>query len=209
MSAAKPGESLRLLLAADLRGRETEVAKLVDALRKVPGVERVEYAPPLFDGVVVDAWSHPLLFDDERAAILPYSFTVGMLKRGWQEFGTPFGAILYHVALAGAVEEVKRHLEQLGRDECVKLFEEQFRLLGYGVLKIERLTERELVAKVYDSIECGALKGAGEPKGAITRGMVAGMAAALWGVPPEGVEAEEVKCLAKGDSYCEFRVRRR
>jgi len=41
------------------------------------------------------------------------------------------------------------------------------------------------------------------------RGIIAGTAAALWGAPPESVEVEEVKCLAKGDPYCEYRVRRR
>jgi predicted hydrocarbon binding protein len=209
MSAARSGERLRVLFAADLKGREGEAAKLVDRLKRVPGVEQVEYAPPLFDGVAVDAWSHPLLLDDERAAILPYAFTTGMLKRGWEEYGTGFAAILYHVALAGAVEECRGYLERFGRDESVKLIEERFRLLGYGVLKIVRLTERELVARVYDSVECGAFRGAGEPRGALTRGIVAGIAAAVWNAPPESVAAEEVKCLAKGDSYCEFRVRRR
>jgi predicted hydrocarbon binding protein len=209
MSAARSGERLRILFAADLKGREGEAAKLVDRLKRVSGVEQVEYAPPLFDGVTVDAWSHPLLLDNERAAILPYAFITGMLKRGWSEFGTGFAAILYHVALAGTVEECKKCFEYFGRDECVKLFEERFRLLGFGVLKIERLTEREMVARVYDSIECSAFRGAGEPRGALTRGIVAGIAAVVWNAPPESIVAEEVKCLAKGDSYCEFRVRRR
>jgi predicted hydrocarbon binding protein len=207
-SAAKPGEQVRLLFAADLKGGEREAVKLAEGLKGVRGVERVEYAPPLFDGVAVDAWSHPLLFNDERAAMLPYAFIAGMLKRGWSEFGTVFAAMLYHVALAGAAEQCRRCLEGFGRDECVKLFEEWFRLLGYGVLKVERLTGKELVARVYDSIECSVFKGAGEPRGALVRGIVAGLAAAVWGAPPEGVEVEEVKCLAKGDAYCEYRVRR-
>jgi len=208
MSVARSGERLRVLFAADLKGREGEAVKLVDRLKRVPGVEQVEYAPPLFDGVAVDAWSHPLLLDDGRAAILPYAFITGMLKRGWEEYGTGFAAILYHVALAGAVEECRGYLERFGRDESVKLLEERFRLLGYGVLKIVRLTERELVARVYDSIECSAFRGAGEPRGALTRGIAAGIAAAYWNAPPESIVAEEVKCLAKGDAYCEFRVRR-
>jgi len=207
-SAAKPGEPVRIIFVADLRGRERGAAKLAEELRRVRGVVGVEHAPPLFDGVAVDAWSHPLLLDDERAAILPHAFLAGMLKRGWEEYGTGFAAILYHVALAGAVEECKECFEQFGRDECLKLFAERFRLLGYGVLEIEKLTEREMVARVYDSIECSAFRGAGEPRGALTRGIAAGIAAAYWNAPPESIVAEEVKCLAKGDAYCEFRVRR-
>jgi hypothetical protein len=208
MSAARSGERLRILFAADLKGREGDAAKLVDRLREVSGVEQVEYAPPLFDGVAVDAWSHPLLLDNDRTVMMPYAFTAGMLKRGWSEFGTGFAAILYYVALAGAAEECRKCIEEFGRDEGVKLYVERFRLLGYGVLKIERLTAREMVARVYDSIECSVFKGAGEPRGALTRGIVAGIAAAYWNAPPESIVAEEVKCLAKGDAYCEFRVRR-
>ena len=209
VSSAKSEERLRILLAADLKGKEGEVAKLVNGLKKMPSVERVEYAPPLFDGVAVDVWSHPLLLDEERVAMLPTTFFASMLKRGWSEFGTAFAAILYHVALAGAYEECARCLEQHSREECLKLHEERFRLLGYGVLKVEKLTEREMVARVYDSIECSFFEGSGEPRGAFVRGVAAGIAAALWGAPPERVEAEEVKCVAKGDPYCEFRVRRR
>ena len=65
------------------------------------------------------------------------------------------------------------------------------------------------VARVYDSIECGFFEGSGKPRGAFVRGIAAGIAAALWGAPPERVEAEEVKCVAKGDPHCEFRIRRR
>ena len=209
MSSAKLGERLRILLAADMKGREGEVAKLVERLKKVPTVEQAEYAPPLFDGVAVDAWSHPLLLDEERTAMLPQAFITGMLKRGWSEFGTAFAALLYRVSFAGAAEECKKCLELHTREECLKLYEEQFRLLGYGLMKVERLTEREMIARVYDSIECSVFKGAGEPRGAIVRGIIAGTAAALWGAPPESVEVEEVKCLAKGDPYCEYRVRRR
>jgi len=208
MSAAKSGERLRILFAADLKGREGEAAKLVERLKKVPSVERVEHSPPLFDGVAVDAWSHPLLLDDERTAMLPHTFIEGMLKRGWSEFGTAFAALLYHVALAGAAEEHGKCLEEHRREECLKLYEERFRLLGYGVLKVEKLTDREMVARVYDSIECSVFKGSGEPRGALTRGIIAGVAAAVWGVPPKGVRAEEVACIAKGDPYCEYRVMR-
>lgn len=208
-SAAALKEKTRILLTADLKGRERDAPRLAESLRKVRSVERVEYAPPLFDGVVADVWSHPLLLDEERVALLSQPFFAGMLRRGWSEFGTPFAAILYHVSFAGAVEQCKRLFELYGKENGLKLAIEYFMAQGHGVLRIDRLTAREMVAKVYDSFECSVQRGAGAPRGAFVRGIVAGIAAAHWGASPEEIEVDEVKCLAKGDPYCEYVVKRR
>ena len=62
----------------------------------------------------------------------------------------------------------------------------------------------EVAIKVYDSSECELFKGSKKCESHLIRGMLAGWFSQLF---RKEVKVREVKCIAKGDSYCQFEVK--
>ncbi|MEX2750906.1 MAG: V4R domain-containing protein, partial [Candidatus Freyarchaeota archaeon] len=58
--------------------------------------------------------------------------------------------------------------------------------------------------KVFDSLICSQLKELGKPAGVSIAGIIAGTVEKYTGIE---YDAQEVRCLAKGDEYCEYIVR--
>ena len=64
----------------------------------------------------------------------------------------------------------------------------------------------EARVRVYESFECSVFKGSDKPRGAMMRGLLAGFIAAIWDAELDDIGVEEVKCIAKGDEYCEYKI---
>ena len=205
-SSTPPGEPKRLLIATDMKGKKDLTKTIKKEITSIPGVEEVEYAPPLFDGVALDMWSFPLTFSGERVIFMRRELYEKMLKEGWERLGGSFGALLYCAFFKAGQELYSRFYSKYKGEggDPIRLAEELFRLFGYGILEFVKLTDKEAVARVYDSFECNAFKGAGEPRGAIVRGLLAGWAAAYWGASRDEITVKEEKCIAKGDPYCQY-----
>jgi len=91
VSAPSREEEVRVLVSADLSAAESLVKSIVRDLESVDGVAEVRYAPPLFNGVAVDAWSHPLVFASARAVIMDEHFFRSLLMEGFGKLGDGFG----------------------------------------------------------------------------------------------------------------------
>jgi len=214
VSVATAGEAFTTILIADLKGKERMVEDIVQRMKRVPYVAEVLYALPIIDGVAVDPFSFPLLMIGKRAVILRQPVYGGMIKEGWTRFGTPYAILLYTVGYGAGLLAYKDHSKIISGPNVQKLAEALFQAMGFGRLEIVKLDDerREAVFRVYDSFECELFLGAGEIRGNFIRGIIAGWLAGYWGVTGEfEVVAREVKCIAKGDSYCEYvaRVERR
>ncbi|MEM2217823.1 MAG: 4-vinyl reductase [Thermofilaceae archaeon] len=210
VSTTNPGDPVRVLIAVDLKGKEKLADRLADNLKRRKHVVNANYAPPLFNGIVVDTWSFPLTFQGERAFIMNQGMLEGMLKGGWRELGPAFAAVLYRAFFNGAKREYEVHIDNLpySIDERFKLIEEVFRMLGYGILKFEKITGGECIARVYNSFECSIFKNEKGARGAIVRGFISGIAAGYWKAGIDDITVDETKCAAKGDECCEYRIRR-
>lgn len=88
--------------------------------------------------------------------------------------------------------------------EFIKALEEFYAELGWGKLSIQDLKGDELRVIVENSFMARIYGKATMPVCYFLTGYVAGMATELTG---RKMDAEETKCLAKGDSYCEFVAR--
>ncbi|MEM0345675.1 MAG: 4-vinyl reductase [Thermofilaceae archaeon] len=210
VSAAKAGEALTALLIADLKGRERMIEDIVQRMKRVPYVAEVLHAPPIIDGVVIDPFSFPLRMIGERAVILRRPVYEGMIKEGWTRFGTPYAILLYTVGYGAGLLAYKEHSKIVSKPNIQKLAEALFQAVGFGRLEIVKLDDerREAVFRVYDSFECELFQGAGEIRGNFIRGLIAGWLAGYWGVTGEfEVVAREMRCIAKGDPYCEYVAR--
>ncbi|MEM1523041.1 MAG: hypothetical protein QW407_06165 [Thermofilaceae archaeon] len=214
VSAARAGDALTATLIADLKGKERMAEDIAQRMKRAPYVSDVLYAPPIVDGVAIDPFSFPLLMQGERAIIFSRPIYEGLVKEGWQKFGTPYAILLYTVGYGAGLRAYEEHSKIVDRRHAWKLFESYLLAVGFGRFEIIRLDDerREAVVRVYDSFECQLFRGAGEIRGNFIRGLIAGWLAGYWGVTGEfEVLAREVKCTAKGDSYCEYvaRVERR
>jgi len=97
-----------------------------------------------------------------------------------------------------------------GSEELVRLAKALFQMLGYGRIELLRIDDarREAVVRVYDSFACELFRGAGEIRGNFIRGLITGWLAARWHVKKlEEITAREVKCIARGDPYCQYWIR--
>jgi len=137
------------------------------------------------------------------------ALTEEMLREGWRRIGPDFAAILYYAYFHGALNLYREYFQQIPRKEDrINLVKELFRLLGYGIAEVLKVAETEARVRIHDSFECQALKNAGEARGGIIRGMLAGWAAGYWNAEYGEITVREVKCVAKGDPYCEYIIRR-
>jgi len=204
------GEPVRVIIAADMKGKKQKLRPIIAEIAEVDGVTSVEYEPPLFNGVAVDMWSYPPTFQGQRVLIMRSALTEEMLREGWRRIGPDFAAILYYAYFHGALNLYREYFQQIPRKEDrINLVKELFRLLGYGIAEVLKVTETEARVRIYNSFECQALKNAGEARGGIIRGMIAGWAAGYWNAEYGEITIREVKCIAKGDPYCEYIIKRR
>lgn len=200
-----------VIVIADLKGREDLAESLSKELSGVELVEKVYVIAPIINGISVDTLSFPLTLMGQRAVILRQPLYEGFIKGVWKQFGSA-GAILLYLAGFEAGRLAYRDHARLTEDPSAQLALAQalFQMLGYGVLELVKVDDerREAVARVHDSFECELFRGAGEVRGGFVRGLIAGWLAGRWGVSEEReILAREVKCIAKGDPYCEYHVR--
>ncbi|MEM4430860.1 MAG: hypothetical protein QXM08_06825 [Thermofilaceae archaeon] len=210
VSAARAGEALTAILIADLKGKERMAEDIAQKMKRVPYVSDVLYAPPIVDGVAIDPFSFPLLLQGDRAIIFSRPIYEGLVKEGWQRFGTPYAILLYTVGYGAGFRGYEKYGKIVDRRHAWKLFESYLLAVGFGRFEIVRLDDerREAVVRVYDSFECELFQGAGEIRGNFIRGLIAGWLAGYWGVTGEfEVVAREMRCIAKGDPYCEYVAR--
>ncbi|RLF03193.1 MAG: hypothetical protein DRK00_09080, partial [Thermoprotei archaeon] len=86
---------IRVIIIADLRGREQLAEAIAAQLREVDYVMDVWYDPPITDGVAVDRYSFPLTFLEERVVIFRREVYEGLIASGWGRFGSGYGQLLY------------------------------------------------------------------------------------------------------------------
>ncbi|ABL79027.1 V4R domain-containing protein [Thermofilum pendens] len=203
------GEDIRVIIAADIK-EDREAEKIVAALRRKRFVKEAEYAPPVAPGIGLDAWSYPPVAAGERAIVFREQVFRRLVRFGWEHLGSGYGGILYRTFFEAGREVYENFYKRLGlgKEDLVRLAEEMFRLMGFGILRIVELTNDRMVAQVYDNVECKSLVGIEGAEGTIIRGLLAGWLSGYWGVDIKTVRPKETKCIARGDPYCEYVFRR-
>lgn len=207
ISRPEPGKPISTIMFADLTGKEELRAPLVKELESLESVEEARVIEPLFEGFVVDDVMFPPMLFGERVVILRRPGYEALVRGLRDKIGTGYEAILYHIGVELGRNYFDSHVRLVGRDldKLTRICETLFRLVGYGILRYEEVdaAEKGGVARVWDSFECELYRGLGRPASHFVRGMIAGWLGKLF---QADVKAVEVKCLATGDPYCEFRI---
>jgi len=202
---------VHLILFVDFKGREDVAGMTLRTLKSNEFVEDVEMNEPLTNGVAMDGVSFPLLVGGERAIIMRNNLYASIIRGMWEKLGTGYGILLYHMGFEAGRNIYRSHREiARDREALIRWLQEMFRLMGYGLLEVVELDEgrKEAVMRVYNSFECELFRGAGEIRSNLVRGILAGWVAEHLGRRSlDYVRAIELKCIAKGDPYCEYLIR--
>ncbi len=209
MSRPIPGKPLYFLIFADIK-EENLLNELVKELKKVKYVKEVNVIKPVFNGFTSDTFFFPLTAMNERVIIIRKSLYQGIIKKLREELGSGYEAVLYYMGFEMGKNSYNDCLKIAKDNEDIipKVFEELFRIFGFGVLKFTNILPGiECRARVYDSFECELFKGSGTVSSHLVRGILAGWFACFSRVYDiSRVRAIELKCIARNEDFCEFLI---
>ena len=211
VEASHKKNSTTVIVFADFTDNLDKVAGILSSIKALSGVTEAHLIEPIFNGVLIDYYSFPLVFGPGRAIVMPEPVYSSLVKHPVDKFGLGFTAVNYMFGYETGLRSFKAHLK-LAEGDILKTLDftaKVFTLAGYG--KFEPIifdVEEELAeVKVYNNFECELQRNAGRASGHFTRGLIAGWLAAAVGKKSIKVECEETMCIAKGDPYCYFIAR--
>jgi len=207
LSQPKPSAPISGFLVVDAVNRADKIPELVEKLRRQADIMKVEVVKPLFDNILVNTYYNTLSVAGERSVIFRKALYRALIKTVREFFGTGGGALLYHIGTVIGSQAFKDHKRIAGDDlgKLVKISEALFKALGFGEVRILEVNTKNQKARVriMNNFECELFKQARQPSSHFVRGLWSGWFQALFG---REVRNLEVKCIAKGDSYCEFEI---
>ena len=194
----------------DAKGKAGRVREVVRSIRAMNGVETVEVCRPL-GNLLIEVPFDIVVYSGFRVMVFTQP-AFGAFIRALQETLGPSGtAILYHMGFSLGSSAFKSHLPPpsvRNRYEIAMTITKEFlRASGIGRVELTGLNRRACSARVrvWGNFECELFKGSASPTSHFVRGIIAGWLSAYFN---REVYAEETRCIAVGDSYCEFRIRR-
>ena len=206
----RPREGKRILeIFSDFSEATLPLEKFVGLLRSVKGVFNVEFKEGFREGLAISRLQYPPRVLGEEAVIFRRSVLESWFKRLWRMFKTGASTILYESGVESGRNAAKIFRERLGLDgeELIRFIAGVGQPLGWGVFDfLEVDMERfKATVNIKNSFECLILKGEiPGPASNFVRGYMVGVAREVW--RKDETAAEEVKCIAKGDPYCQIKV---
>jgi predicted hydrocarbon binding protein len=140
--------------------------------------------------------------------ILMSGATFRNLVKGSEDFIGSGAKVIWQQAGKHAGREFSGDLVRLGMEfeELPAALEEFFTKGGWGKIRVEAdFTKKEAVVTIENSATARSIE-AKEPVCHSIRGFIAGVSDVMFHA---STECLETKCIAKGDPYCEFRVKRK
>jgi len=195
------------VLTVDVSSSRKAVEEVADEIRALPHILRVEHGVKRLGELLFPPFKTSFMFMGDRAFIWRGEFMKDFfrsIRRRWGDVGAVF---LYHTGLGVGRRAADEYMQLLGERDLKKLLEFNGELwISLGWVKDYRVEVGEdVVVRFWDLFECQGLVGiARATSGYFTRGVLAGYINKISG---KNVVVREVKCIAKGDPYCEFVAR--
>jgi len=206
-NVSRLGDFCTILIFADFTNAKAEPGEVVRRIRALRGVGRVEHVAETVHGLMFDELSFPVTTNmgRTRAMIILVDTLSNALKRMKSEYGTGAEAFLYYLGYDLGYEAAKTFRQEIEyrREEVLEVLK-VIQALGWGRmedLKVEFDAGRGSL-KVYDLFESKTSVGEfATAKCHLFRGFLAGFLSQLLG---RNVRVFEIRCIARGDPYCEF-----
>jgi len=206
-NVSRIGEYCTIIIFADFTNAKASPDEVKRNLEKIKGIERVESISERVHGLMFDELSFPITTNmgKARALILLVDTLSNALKRIKSEWSTGAEAFLYYLGYDLGYESARTFRQKIvyRREEVLEVLK-VIQALGWG--KIEDLTvefeSKRGSLKVYDLFESKTSVGEfATPKCHMFRGFLAGFLSQLL---ETNIRVFEIRCIAKGDPYCEF-----
>ena len=205
-------DALEATCFLDVKGRADLLNSMLWKLQRIEGVSEVLYERlyERFPDFAVDVFHYPLLVLGERALFFNVSSLGEFLRWLWMHFGTGAAALLFNMGVSigrRLASNFKKHT-RMTVIEAAEFFSILARAGGWGIFEKVRLDLEmpSLVFRVYDNWEAFQVREvlpSKMPACFLTKGLVAGVASEFLKVP---LVAEEKRCIALGDDFCEFHL---
>ena len=200
---ASLNDNIEITIFLDVSKTKTPINKVVKDISGLNDVKDVRVIKPLFKGLVIDTAHFPILLLGRRAWIIGEAMSRGLFRDVKVEFGEAGRVFLYHLGVEAGKSIYRSYKDYTTSDEEFLLLTKALvKAIGWGIMEeFKLLPNGTYVVRIYDNIECAMCKPSKEPTGDFFRGIIAGLLLQLTG---KMMLVEEVKCIAKGDPYCEF-----
>ena len=190
----------------DFTESTTSIDEVVSKIRKMHNVKSVHVIKASPPGFIVDESHYPLVVVDERALVFRKEMMNMMLLGIREKWGATGQVFLYYLGYEGGIGAARfyKRVSNLPPAEAVKAALKVATAHGLGKFELITLNleKPQIVVRVYDLFECIPVRGKRDtPFSEFYRGILCGTFSELLGMK---LTAEEVKCIAKGDPYCEF-----
>jgi len=208
-----PKGDKNIFVLIDYTECEISPEELAEEIRRSRDVVTVELIEPRIKGLIADTVSNPLTIGGIRAIITFFPAYRGLIRDVRERFGSGGAVFLYYAGfeigkeLARVARNMGRRLEvtdplRIVRDIICSLYD----AAGWGLTELIEFKSEPFYMhiRIYNSFECELGLGTGEPYSHLVRGVIAGCITEIFNIK---VAVTEVKCLARGDPYCEFTVK--
>jgi predicted hydrocarbon binding protein len=211
ISMPKPTDkTAKAVIFIDFLNSQISPEEAEKILKNQKFVKSVKLLNPVADRFVGDTHHFPLIIMDKRAIIFRKEIYEGIFKGVRSQFGTAGEAFLYYLGFEVGERAYLSYSGLSGTEEFETLAATARAVnltMGWGIIKEAKINEKAKTATVtlLENFECDLARGYGKPYSQFYRGAIAGMFTQYF---KEKMKAEEVKCIAKGDPYCQFEVSR-
>ena len=207
-SRIKLGEKASIFIITDFTYSKMKPKEIEDKLKELDVAQHVNLVKPQLPKILVDPHHFPVVDDlNRRFILLSESAMKSVVVRLRETFGTGGLAFLYHQGKIVGSELAETYKEMGISDlkDAIKMFLLHLLALGRYLGEITYYKEDRIIIRLHRNWECEVamkhnVKG---PASYFERGVIAGFLEKFTG---KKVSVHEIKCLAKGDPYCEFLV---
>ncbi len=193
----------------DFSDSEATPEEALELVRKQKFVREAYLIKPGRKGIIFDDYFFPLVVGCERAVIFRKNVYEALFKGVRENFGSAGEAMLYYQGFYIGAKIYGLYANMAGSEnpeDLTEVVKAMLMTLGWAIIDDVEVDVKKGTAKVriLENFECEIGKGYGKPYSQFLRGAIAGMFAKFF---RKDVKVQEVKCIAKGDAYCEFAVK--
>lgn len=197
-----------MLFFCDVTESIKDVNEVRGEILKVSEVLEAKLIKPYVDEILADVVHHPLMSMGRRVVLFDERLLRGLVMEVKRRFGSGGDAILFYVGKGIGRELLREPIikdKSWPREKVLGISQLMMFVSGWGMLEVSEVDwiGKRARVKVYDSWECRIGVGGEKPFSQLYRGLISGLFSSVF---KADVSVLEVKCVAKGDSYCEFEV---
>ena len=209
-TTARHGQHAECIAFIDLANSKTSSRNIEKFFKKLRIAKSAQILSHNVDKLVGNNHHSPLEILGERAVIFGKDVYAAIFKGIRDEFGTAGETFLYYLGVESGIESymfISEFVKKGKSEDFIKAIKTFTKSLGWGDIK-EIYVNKDAgnaVIDVYNNFECSLSESSKIPYSRFYKGMLTGYFTQYF---HEEVKVEKLKCIAMGDTYCKFKIRK-